>query len=153
MTDPTSSRPEAGWYPDPEGRTRWWDGRAWGPLAPTAGPTTGPTAAESRNLALLAQLLGIFTGFLGPLIVYLVNARKDAFVRHHASEALNFQITYFIAVVVSVLSMLVLVGFVLVPVVFVAGLVFEIQAAIAASRGEWWRFPVCIRVAPGEYGG
>lgn len=30
MSDPETSSPEAGWYPDPRGEgTRWWDGEAW----------------------------------------------------------------------------------------------------------------------------
>lgn len=150
MTDHTPEAvPPPGWYPDPNGQTRWWDGSAWGQVA---APAQGPSPTDSRNLAMLAQLLGIFTGFLGPLIIYLMNAKKDPFVRHHASEALNFQITYFIAVMVSVLAMLLLIGFLLLPVVFVAGLVFQIQGAVAANRGEWWRFPVNIRMVPGENG-
>jgi hypothetical protein len=27
------STPPPGWYPDPTGVTRWWDGRNWGPAA------------------------------------------------------------------------------------------------------------------------
>lgn len=41
MTDSTASSaaPAPGWYPDPAGRLRWWDGRDWGGAEPTAPPS------------------------------------------------------------------------------------------------------------------
>jgi len=103
-------------------------------------------------MAMLAQLLGLLTGFLGPLIIYLVNGEKDPFVRHHASEALNFQITLFVAYLVSALLMLVLIGFLLLPAVIVGAYVFGIMATLAANRGEWYRYPINIRLVPGAQG-
>jgi len=96
-------------------------------------------------MALLAHLLGLFTGFIGPLVIYLIKRDESAYVRHHSAEALNFQITLAIAGVVSFILMLVLIGFLLMLVVAVTGIVFEILAMIAASRGEWYRYPICIR--------
>jgi len=142
---PVQPTPAPGWYPDAHGQLRWWDGRQWGPLA-TAGPAGG---TDPRTMAMLAQLLGLLTGFLGPLIIYLVNGEKDPFVRHHASEALNFQITLFIAYLVSALLMLVLIGFLLLPAVIVGAYVFGIMATLAANRGEWYRYPINIRLVPG----
>ena len=60
--------------------------------------------SDARSMAMLSHLLAIFTGFLGPLVIYLMNGRKDPFVRHHSSEALNFQITYTIALIVSIVA-------------------------------------------------
>ncbi len=33
-----SETPPPGWYQDPEGTTRWWDGQQWGEAAPPAAP-------------------------------------------------------------------------------------------------------------------
>lgn len=46
-----SSHPTpAGWYPDQDGRLRWWDGQAWGELAtPQSTPPSQPLAAESHG--------------------------------------------------------------------------------------------------------
>lgn len=155
---PAGDLPPPGWYPDPNGERRWWDGQAWGAAAaapsPAAVPDPAPQAGvgDARSMAMLSHLLGIFTGFLGPLIIYLMNGRKDPFIRHHSSEALNFQITYAIAIFVSALSILLLVGILLLPAVVIVGLVFEIQGTVAANRGEWWRYPINLRMVPGEYG-
>jgi uncharacterized Tic20 family protein len=103
-------------------------------------------------MAVLAQALGIVVGFVGPLIIYLVNGEKDPFVRHHAAEALNFQLTLLIAYLVSFVLMFVLIGFLLIPVLIVLGIVFPIIAAMAASRGEWYRYPISIRMVTGAVG-
>jgi hypothetical protein len=107
---------------------------------------------DGKTMAMLAQLLGIFTGFLGPLIIYLINGEKDPFVRHHSAEALNFQITLVIAYVVSFVLMLVLIGFVLFFVVWIGSIVLMIMATLAANRGEWYRYPINIRLVPGAVG-
>ena len=146
---PQSTPP--GWYPDPQGMTRWWDGQQWGQAAPAAVPATqqGGGGADPKTMAVLAQVLGIVTGFLGPLIIYLVNGDKDRYVKHHSAEALNFQLTVLIAYLVSFVLMLVLIGFLLFFVVWVLAIVFGIQAAIAANRGEWYRYPINIRMVSG----
>lgn len=126
---------------------RWWDGSQWGATSPVVAPAG--SGSDPKTMAMLAQLLGIFTGFLGPLVIYLVNGDKDRFVKHHSAEALNFQLTVLIAQLVSVVLMLVLVGFVMFIVVWVLALVFSIQATIAANRGEWYRYPINIRMVSG----
>jgi len=131
---------------------RWWDGQQWGATAPVAATTTGGSGTDPKTMAMLAQLLGIFTGFLGPLVIYLVNGDKDPFVKHHASEALNFHITVTIAYVVSIVLMLVLIGFLLFFVIWILALIFAIQATIAANRGEWYRYPINIRMVSGAVG-
>jgi len=116
---------------------------------------TAPAGAgtDPKTLAMLAQLLGIFTGFIGPLVIYLMNGEKDPFVRHHSAESLNFQITLLIGYVASVVLMLVLIGIITFFVVWIGGIVLMIQATIAANRGEWYRYPINIRLVPGAVGG
>lgn len=139
--------PPPGWYTDAAGTMRWWDGRQWGVAAPGHGG-----GGDERNLAILAQVLAIFTGFLGPLVIYLVARDDQPFAKHHAAEALNFQITVLLAVVVSFMAIFVLIGILLLPLVAITALVFEIIASVAASRGEWYRFPVNLRLVRGARG-
>lgn len=103
-------------------------------------------------MALLAHVLTLFTGFIGPLIIYLVARDDQPFIKHHAAEALNFQITVVIGYVISFVLMFVVIGFVTFAAIWVAAIVFAIIAAIAANRGEWYRYPVNIRLVPGAQG-
>ncbi len=120
----------------------YWDGSQWtGHTAPL-----GPGVAnDDNNLALLAHLLGIFTGFLGPLVLFLVKKDESPFVRHHASEALNFQLSLIIWFTISVILVLVLIGILMILALVIGAFVLQIVAAVAASRGEWYRYPLTIR--------
>jgi uncharacterized Tic20 family protein len=94
--------------------------------------------------AILAALVGLT--FLGPLLVLLIQGPKSAFVRRHAVESLNFQITTLIAFIVSAILIIVLIGILLLLVVFVVWLVLSIKAGLAAGRGEDYRYPFNIRL-------
>ncbi|MDV3437155.1 DUF4870 domain-containing protein [Stenotrophomonas sp. C2852] len=111
-------------------------------------PATTDAPADQRTMALAAHLLGIFTGFIGALIIWLIN--KDdagkAFVTDQAKEALNFQITVTIAMVISIILMIVIIGGILAPIVGVINLVFCIIAAVKANNGEAYRYPFTLRL-------
>lgn len=65
MTSPVSP-PQAGWHLNAHGQRQWWDGAAWGPLAPDETPTIppayrAPVGYKTRTAAYwLAILLGTF---------------------------------------------------------------------------------------------
>ncbi len=83
---------------------------------------------------------------LGPLVVMLTRGNESPYVRHHSVEALNFHITFTLAMIVSAVLVIVVVGILLMVVVGVTGLVLAILAAVAASRGEWYRYPISLRL-------
>lgn len=103
--------------------------------------------AQERGMGTLAHILGLITGFLGPLIIYLVKP-EEGFARDQAREALNFQITVMIAVLAAGLLSLVLIGLLLLPLIFIADLILCIMAAVAANRGERYRYPFALRLIP-----
>jgi len=150
---------DAGWYPDPagSGTMRYWDGTRWTDAMSSAAPPASPHNArdDSRHWALAAHLsaLAFLIGFpiVGPLVVYLVK-KDDAFVRRHAAEALNFNISVVIyAIVLGIATFVlifVLVGLALIPVLilgFLAWLVLTCLAAAKAGQGEEYRYPLTIR--------
>jgi len=111
-------------------------------------PATTDVPADQRTMALAAHLLGIFTGFIGALIIWLINKDDAAksFVTDQAKEALNFQITVTIAMVISIILMIVIIGGILAPIVGIINLVFCIIAAVKANNGEAYRYPFTLRL-------
>ena len=102
-------------------------------------------SSDSRMMGMLCHLLGLFTCFIGPLIIWLIKKDEDPFVDNQGKEALNFQITVAIAFIVSVLLAFVCVGVFLGIAVGIADLVFCIVAAAKANSGQAYRYPVSIR--------
>jgi hypothetical protein len=115
---------------------------------PDAGQTDETGGSDDRNLAMLTHLSGILFGFVVPLIVWLIN--KDnaakAYLNDQSKEALNFQITILIAVVVSFILTFVLIGALLLPLVGLANLILCIIAAVKTSNGEKYRYPFALRL-------
>lgn len=109
-------------------------------------PAATTPSTDDRNIAMLAHLLGIVSGFVGALIIWLIKKDQSAYVDDQAKEALNFQITMLIAFVGAWILMFVLIGMLLMPLLLVANLVFCILAAVAASNGKNYRYPVAIRL-------
>lgn len=116
-----------------------------GAVPPPSDP--GQPSQDAKTMAMLAHLLGLFTGFLGPLIIWLIKKDEDPFVNDQGKEALNFQITVIIALFASgFASMLCCVVIPLTVAVVVANLVFCIIAAIEANKGVAYRYPVTLRL-------
>ncbi len=101
---------------------------------------------DARMWGMLCHLLGLFTCFIGPLIIWLIKKDEDPFIDNQGKEALNFQITVAIAALVSAVLTVVCVGFFLGIAVSIADLVFCILASIKANGGEKYRYPVSIRL-------
>jgi uncharacterized Tic20 family protein len=145
----TAAGAPPGWYPTPHGVARWWDGAQWGPWATSsAAPLPVPVPAtgtdNAKTLVIVSHLGCVLGGFILPLVVYLVE-KRDPFVRFHAAEALNFQLTVLLVLVVSVPLMLLIVGFFTFLAAAVLNWVWGIMAAIKGGQGQWWRYPVNIR--------
>ncbi len=116
---------------------------------PQPGLPPGPSS-EERTWALIAHVGSLIAawfalGFLCPLVVFLIKGKESPFVRRHALESLNFQITLLIYLVVSILLIFVLIGIPLLILLGIFALVVIIMATIAASNGEEYRYPLSFR--------
>ena len=109
-------------------------------------PVATTPSTDDRNLAMLAHLLGIVSGFVGALIIWLIKKDQSAYVDEQGKEALNFQITMLIAFVGAWILMFILIGMLLMPLLLIANLVLCIIAAVAASKGEHYKYPLAIRL-------
>ncbi len=128
---------------------------------PLADVSERETARWIHMGTLIAVLIAIFSsgiGFPVPLLItiilWLATKEKSPFVDDHGREALNFQIS------VLVLSFVLLIGSVftcgaslvlLVP-LQVVNLAALIIASVQAGRGNYYRYPVCLRFikCPGQ---
>lgn len=145
-------RPAGQPVPGPVGYSQLGYGQmANGQPADGAARAPAPLSDQNeRNLALAAHLgaLGgaVFSGgslgWLVPLVIYLMYKDRSAYIRTHAAAALNFQIAVIIAVIASFVLMLVLIGFLTIIGVGLAALIFPIIAAVAASDGRPYRYPL-----------
>lgn len=107
---------------------------------------TTEISSDQRTLAMLAHLLGILTGPVGALIIWLIKRDEGGFVENQAKEALNFQITVLLLSLLGGILLLVLIGVFLLMAVAVANLVFSIIGAIKASSGQRYRYPLTLRL-------
>jgi uncharacterized Tic20 family protein len=105
-----------------------------------------PPSTEERTWALLAHLGAILIGFIAPLVAMLTKGTESAYVRRHAVEALNFNLTLLGALLLSFLLSFVGIGCVLLPLVLLGGLVLQIIAGVKANSGEDYRYPLNLRV-------
>jgi uncharacterized protein len=124
---------------------------------PMGGPSAGgppgqrPLPPDQERLwGMLAHLLSfvaayIALGFLAPLIVLLVFGQRSAYVRAHAVESLNFNLSWLLYAVIAVILIFLVVGIVILIALGIAYLVLVIIASVRANNGEFFRYPLTIR--------
>jgi hypothetical protein len=102
---------------------------------------------EERTGATVTYVLTALFSWLGALIGWLVWKGKGAYARDQTTEALNFGLTVLIAwVVVAILSRIIPALGVLHWLVWLAQLILGLIAAVAANKGENYRFPFALRL-------
>ena len=112
------------------------------------------SAQDERTWSILAHLsmfVNLLTGFLGPvvaLIIYLLCKDRSSRVAFDALQSTFYQIGWLVILAVgwtvTTLLVVVVIGFVLIPVMAVASVVPFVRAGYAAygvSRGDDYRYP------------
>jgi uncharacterized Tic20 family protein len=129
------------------------DQQGWGPQDPgNQGP--GPSQLSPQDEKLWGTLVHVSAlvfafvalAVLGPLLILLIQGPKSGYVRQHAVEALNFNITVLLAAIVSGILTIVLIGIPMLVAVGIFWLVCTILAILAANRGEVYRYPLTLRL-------
>lgn len=104
------------------------------------------TAALFVHLSAFSIFVGIpFGWIIGPLVIWLIFRDRSAFIDEHGKEALNFQISYTIYSMISLILCLILIGFLLLAAIGILWFIFVIIATVRASNGEGYRYPFTIR--------
>ena len=63
---------------------------------------------QDTTMPVLAHILGLVTGFIGPLIILLIS--KKNYEKDHAKLALNWQISLVIYGIISIILVFILIG-------------------------------------------
>ena len=131
----------------------------WQSTQPQPSPPHGrdpeiESTPEERTTGLLlhlSQLLGLtlpILAIIAPLIIWQVKREQSKYLDWHGKEAVNFQITAFIAWCVTAVIAFMTCGlgaFLFLPLV-VAEVVCVILATVRANEGKCWRYPLTIRL-------
>lgn len=108
--------------------------------------TNTEVSADEKNIVVLTHIGGTVFSFIPALIVWLLKRDDSPYIADQAREALNFQITVLIAQVISSILIVILIGFVLMGIIWLANIILCIIAAVAASKGEYYRYPFALRL-------
>jgi uncharacterized protein len=123
------------------------------PIPPADGFRNSPReASEARTFGMLCHISALagfvipFGSIIGPLIFWLIKKNEHPFVDDQGKESLNFQITIAILAVVGIVTIPILIGFVILPVAALIGLIFAIIGALKANDGIAYRYPFALRL-------
>jgi uncharacterized protein len=125
----------------------------YGTVGESSANQAAMSAREEKSWSVLAHLsifLNLFTGFLGPvaaLVIWLVYKDRSQTVAFHALQSMWYQVAWLVLLSVgwafTGLLMLILIGFLLVPVMALLTFVPFAHAAYAAykvSRGSQYHY-------------
>ena len=113
--------------------------------SPNTTPNNSPSS-DDKNIATITHLGGTVFSFVPGLLVWILKKDDSAYLADQAKEALNFQISVLIGYLIAGVLAWVLIGFILMPLIWLLNVVFCIIAAISSSKGETYRYPLCLRL-------
>ena len=114
------------------------------PPTPAAGP---PPPQADKMMAWLPHLLGLLTGWIGPLIIWLVKKDEDRLAAFHGKQALAWNVTMTIVIFIGMI-LCVIPGIV----AAVVHLVYAIMAIVKIAEGKSFKYPwVADRFCSAEY--
>jgi uncharacterized protein len=98
---------------------------------------------DNKLLKVLLHASAFFAPVLVPIIVYFVSDEQE--VKSLSLQALLFQGVMWVAVFISTLLLFVLIGFILLPIVGLIGIIVPIIGIVKALQDEPWQYPVVGR--------
>ncbi|WP_234420417.1 MULTISPECIES: DUF4870 domain-containing protein [Staphylococcus] len=77
-------------------------------------------------MAMLIWILNIFTGFIGPLIIWIMKKDESEYINRQGKNYLNFAISYTSYIIVSWILTIVLIGYIPLFILSIAGFVYAL---------------------------
>jgi uncharacterized protein len=108
----------------------------------TSKPNINP---DDKNIWMLMIIGGIFFGFIPSLAVYLLKS-ENQLLKSVAKDNLNFQICLMIYATIAAVLVFLFIGILLLPIVIISSWVIQVLAALAASNGEKYNYPLTIKI-------
>lgn len=123
--------------------------------APAAAAQTGGTGlAMFAHISILLGFIIPLIGIIAPVVIWIIKSGEDELAVSCAKEAINFQISMLLWVIL--LVGLVFLGFVVNPLIYLAGLfgvvlvlvsvILPIIAAVKASGGDSYNYPYTAHI-------
>lgn len=104
---------------------------------------TDRTLSVFIHISPFFSLLGAFPwALLVSLVIWLARKDRSAFCDDHGREFMNFAISFML---LHLLLGITLIGLLAWPVLWVVAVISVIRAAVAAGRGEYFRYPMTFR--------
>ena len=102
---------------------------------------------SDRNFAIAMHLSPLaafifWPAFFAPIVLWAVRKNESAFNDDHGREMTNALISFFLYHVAAIITVI---GVIALPVLYVIAIVNMIRGAVAAGRGEYFRYPMTIR--------
>jgi uncharacterized Tic20 family protein len=107
-----------------------------GRVVPTAVPVQ-PVNGEDRLLGAMAHGTAMVPIVVGPLALMLTSGRRSPYVRQHAVEALNFQLTLLLVTIVT---------FGIGGIVYIVAWLVGLFGSLVALTGQRFRYPLILRL-------
>ncbi len=85
-----------------------------------------------------------FGNIIAPLIIWALKKEESPFVDANGKQAINFQITWTILLIAAAISIVLVIGLVLVPIVALAWVILVCVAIVKTSNDEVYEYPLTI---------
>ena len=115
------------------------------PQQPYAAAGQAPVSeSDEKTWGIISHISIPFFWFVGPLIGYLLYKDRSPYLKQVTTEALNFSILYSIIQVAGYVLAFITFGLINLA-AFIVALIFCIMATMAASRHEFYKYPMNAR--------
>jgi len=123
----------------------------------TVGPTGAPEAPDDLekqtrtwamilHLSLLSGLVLPVAGLIAPIVIYVIKKDSLPGIVPHGYVVFNWMISAVIYAVLSLILMIVVIGFFTMFAVVILSIAFPIIGGIKASEGQVWPYPLSIPI-------
>lgn len=108
-------------------------------------PQPVKASLNENNLGIIVHLLGLFTSFAGPLVMYfLYKETATEKLKSNIINTLNWQISLLIYLMVSIVLSIIVIGILGTIVFSILNIIFSILGAIESNKGNIYKYPMTI---------